>query len=270
MINHHKVGERPLILVCNDDGIDAPGILALVSILRPMGDVVVVAPLDEQSAVGHAITIHNPVRVRPWRFHSTNGETKAWAIAGTPADCIKLAVNRLLPRKPDLVVSGINHGSNTAVNVLYSGTVGAASEACMLGIQAVAVSLCTWDKHDFSAAAYYAGRLVRKVLSEGIPPGLLLNVNIPPLPLADIKGVRVTRLAHSRWEESFIERMDPFDLPYYWYSGEFVNLDTGEHTDIDAVDRGYVSVTPIQLDLTAHAYINALRGWQWTEEDVPA
>ena len=266
MSRNQSDGDRPLILVCNDDGIDAPGIRSLVSVLRDLGEVVVVAPLDEQSAVGHAITIHSPVRARPWHLPGSNGDVLAWAIAGTPADCIKLAVNRLLPKRPDLVVAGINHGSNTAVNVIYSGTVGAAAEACMLGIPSVAVSLCTWDKHDFSPSAHFAERLARTVLSEGIPPGHLLNVNIPPRPLADIRGILVTRLARSRWEESFIERTDPFDLPYFWYSGKFVNLDTGESTDVDAVDKGYVSVTPLQLDLTAHAFMGTLRSWAWEED----
>ena len=258
-------GDRPVILVCNDDGIDAPGIRSVTSVLRDLGEVVVVAPLDEQSAVGHAITIHNPVRARPWHLPGSNGDVLAWAIAGTPADCIKLAVNRLLPKRPDLVVAGINHGSNTAVNVIYSGTVGAAAEACMLGIPSLAVSLCTWDKHDFSPSAHFARQLVQRVLCEGLPPGLLLNVNIPPRPLEEIRGILVTRLARSRWEEAFIERTDPFDFPYFWYSGKFVNLDTGDSTDVDAIDKGYVSVTPLQLDLTAHDFLGKLRSWAWEE-----
>ena len=255
--------EKPLILVCNDDGIDAPGIDALASAMDPLGDVFVVAPIDEQSAVGHSITVRDPVRVRPWRFAVPSGEAEAFAVTGTPADCVKLALNHLLPRAPDLVVSGINRGPNTAVNVIYSGTVSAATEAAILGLDAVAFSLCAWKSDDYEAAARYAEIIARKVLQAGIPPGIVFNVNIPALPFERIKGVAVTRLARSRWEESFVERLDPLNQPYYWLSGRFVNLDEGDHTDLEAIDKGFVSLTPIQYDLTAHPFLAELRRWDW-------
>ncbi|MFQ5568574.1 MAG: 5'/3'-nucleotidase SurE [Rhodothermales bacterium] len=257
--------EPPLILICNDDGIDAPGIVALASAMDDLGDVYVVAPVDEQSAVGHAITFRDPVRARPWEFRVPSGHVPAFAVTGTPADCAKLAVNHLLPRTPNLVVSGINRGPNTAVNVIYSGTVSAATEASILGVDAIAFSLCTWEATDYEAAARYAQIIARKVLRNGMPPGVLFNVNIPALPFGDIKGIAVTRQAHSRWEESFVERTDPLNQPYYWLSGRFVNLDDGEHTDLAAVEGGFVSLTPIQYDLTAHSLLSELRTWSWRD-----
>jgi len=254
---------RPLILVCNDDGIDAPGIIALASAMDGLGDVFVVAPVDEQSAVGHAITVRDPVRARPWPFEVPSGTIPAYAVTGTPADCAKLAMHHLLPRPPDLVVSGINRGPNTAVNVIYSGTVSAATEASILGLDAIAFSLCAWQIEDFEPAARYAEVIARKVLETGIPPGIVFNVNIPALAFEDIKGIEVTRLANSRWEESFVERTDPLNQPYYWLSGRFVNLDEGEHTDLEAIENGFVSLTPIQYDLTAHGFLTELREWRW-------
>ncbi len=262
-----ELSKTALILVCNDDGIDAPGIYALAAAMDALGDVMVVAPIDEQSAVGHAITVRDPVRARPWRFELPSGEVPAYAITGTPADCAKLAVNHLLPRRPDLVVSGINKGPNTAVNVIYSGTVSAATEASILGLDAVAFSLCAWKPDDFEPAARYAEIIARKVLQDGIPPGIVFNVNIPALPFDAIKGIEVTRLAHSRWEESFVERVDPLNQPYYWLSGRFINLDEGDHTDLEAIENGFVSVTPIQFDLTAHDMLAELRRWDWAAAD---
>lgn len=253
----------PLILVCNDDGIDAPGIRALAAAMDALGEVWVVAPVSEQSAVGHAITVRDPVRARPWPFEVPSGKAEAYAVTGTPADCVKLALNQLLPRPPALVVSGINRGPNTAVNVIYSGTVSAATEASILGIDAVAVSLCSWEGGDYEPAAHFAGRIAERVLRDGLPPGILLNVNVPALPAEEIGGILATRQARSRWEESFSARTDPFDQPYYWLSGRFVNLDEGDNTDLAAVENGYVSVTPIQHDLTAHQHLETLQHWEW-------
>jgi 5'-nucleotidase len=254
---------RPLILVCNDDGIDAPGLAALAEAMDALGIVYVVAPVDEQSAVGHAITVRDPVRVRRWPFRLPSGDVAAYAVSGTPADCVKLAANQLLPRWPDLVVSGINRGPNTAVNVIYSGTVSAATEATILGIDAIAFSLCNWEAKDYSAAAYYARKIAQMVLKRGLPPGILLNVNIPDLPVEAIRGIAITRQARSRWEESFTERLDPHNQPYYWLTGRFVNLDDGDDTDLEAIEQGYVSITPLQHDLTAHAYRSMLNAWDW-------
>lgn len=255
--------QRPLILVCNDDGIDAPGILALAAAMDELGEVCVVAPIDEQSAVGHAITVRDPVRARPWEVRLPSGTAEAYAVTGTPADCVKLAVNQLLPRRPDLVVSGINHGPNTAVNVIYSGTVSAATEGAILGIDAVAFSLCDWEATDYEAAAMVAQRIARRVMERGLPPGILLNVNIPDLPLDELRTVAVTRQARSRWQESFQARRDPFDRPYYWLAGEFVNLDEGDNTDLAAIEDGIVSITPLRLDLTAHDLLDELHEWDW-------
>ncbi len=256
--------ERPLILISNDDGIDAPGIHALVAALQGLGDIYVVAPEREQSAVGHAITVREPVRAHRWEFRSPGGPVNAWAVSGTPADCVKLALNQLLPRHPALVISGINQGANTAVNVIYSGTVSAATEGTILGIDSMALSLCSWESRDFEASGQLARQLARKVLQEGLPPGVLLNVNIPPGPPMAIRGIRVTRQARARWEEEFIERRDPFNRPYYWLGGKFVKLEEGEDTDLAAVESGYVSITPIHYDLTAYEALELLRAWDWS------
>jgi 5'-nucleotidase len=256
---------RPRILICNDDGIDAPGIQALASALDGLGDLIIAAPESEQSAVGHAITVRDPVRAQSYGFEVPSGPTKAWSIAGTPADCVKLAGQELLDTPPDLVVSGINHGPNTAVNVLYSGTVSAATEAAIMGYPAIAFSLCSWSSNEFEAAGYYARMLSQYVLNEGLPAGSLLNVNIPALPFEDIEGIRITRQAKARWEESFVARTDPLDRPYYWLSGTFVNLDEGPENDLAAIDDNHVAVTPMQLDLTAYNQLDTLRGVDWEQ-----
>ena len=246
--------DRPLVLISNDDGIDAAGIAALAAGLDGLGTLAVVAPFQEQSAVGHAITVRDPMRVHGWPFEVEGGGVWACAVTGTPADCVKIAVQRLLPRPPDLVVSGINHGPNTSVNALYSGTVSAATEACILGIPSMAVSHDAWRPAGFEPAGVVARRLAERVLADGLPPGVLLNVNVPDLSLADLAGVRVTRQARARWEEEFEERLDPTQRPYFWLGGQFVDLDGGADTDLAAVQGGYVSVTPLQIDLTAYAH----------------
>ena len=251
--------DRPLILVSNDDGIDAAGIAALAAALDGLGTVAVVAPFEEQSAVGHAITVRDPMRVHEWPFDGPRGPMWARAVTGTPADCVKIAAQKLLPRPPDLVVSGINHGPNTAVNVLYSGTVSAATEAAILGIPSLAVSHASWRPDDFEAAGRVAADLAARVLAGGLPPGVLLNVNVPDRPHDEIQGVRVTRQARARWEEEFEERRDPMDRPYYWLGGRFVDLDGGADTDLAALADGFVSVTPLHLDLTAYDHLDAVR-----------
>ncbi|HHP7237539.1 5'/3'-nucleotidase SurE [Longibacter sp.] len=263
MSSSDSSSDRPLILICNDDGIDAPGIQSLATALDGYGELCVVAPEQEQSAVGHAITVRDPVRAHSYEFDVPSGPIRAWAVTGTPADCIKLATHQLLDRQPDLVVSGINRGPNTAVNILYSGTVSAATEAAILGFDAIAVSLCSFTLEEYEVAGRYAERIVEQVLDEGLPPGVLLNVNVPAKPMDEVKGIRVTRQARSRWEESFEARVDPFDRPYYWIAGKFVNLDDGDETDLQAIENDYVSVTPIQFDLTAYNHLDAIRGWRW-------
>lgn len=254
--------DRPLILLTNDDGIDANGLAALTAALDGLGTLAVVAPAQEQSAVGHAITVRDPVRAHPWPYESVGGEVWARAVTGTPADCVKLGCQKLLPRYPDLVVSGINQGPNTAVNVIYSGTVSAATEATILGVPALAVSYCSWDPNaDFEAAGRWARLLAEHTLADGLPPGILLNVNVPDRDADEIAGMQITRQARARWEEEFHERRDPFDRPYYWLGGEFINLDEGRDTDLAAIDAGYVSVTPLHHDMTAHRHLDTLASW---------
>lgn len=255
--------QEPLILICNDDGIRARGIRTLVDALDGLGERYVIAPYHEQSAVGHAISVRNPIRAKPHPFPTQMGDVPALAVTGTPADCIKLAVSQLLPRPPDLVVSGINQGPNAAVNVIYSGTVSAATEASILGVDAIAFSLCAWEGGEWATAAHYARMITAKVLQNGIPEGVALNVNIPSVPLADIRGIEVTRQARSRWVESYAERTDPFGKPYFWISGRFVNLEEGESTDLAALDANYVSITPIKHDLTDYRFLATMQGQTW-------
>ena len=256
--------DRPLVLLSNDDGIDARGLAALAAALDGLGTTAVVAPAQEQSAVGHAITVRNPMRAHAWPFDSPSGPVWARAVTGTPADCVKMACQKLLPRRPDLVVSGINHGPNTAASILYSGTVSAATEAALLGVPAFAVSLCSWDPEaDFEAAGRWARHVAERVLGEGLPAGVLLNVNVPDRTLDAIAGVAVTRQARGRWEEEFEERRDPMNRPYYWLGGRFVSLDEGHDTDLHAIQRGYVSVTPIHFDLTAYGALDRIGAWTW-------
>ena len=251
----------PLILISNDDGINAPGIRALAEILIDVGECWIAAPKDEQSGVSHAISIRHPVRAIEVPFKVGDSNVKAFSVEGTPVDCVKLALDHLLPRKPDIVVSGINQGPNAAINTIYSGTVSAALEGAILGINAIAFSLGAWKGGDFYAAKSHIQNIVKKVLVHPMPAGSLLNVNIPDLPEEQLKGTKVTRQAESRWQESFVERFDPMDKPYYWIAGEFINLDDGEDTDLAALDQGWISVTPIRPDLTAHDLISTMRPW---------
>lgn len=262
---------RPLILLANDDGIDAPGLRALADALGGLGEIVVVAPIAEQSAVGHAITMRDPVRAHEWRAETFPTASRAVAVTGTPADCVKLALHRLLPRRPDLVVSGINNGPNTAVNVIYSGTVSAATEAAILGIDSIAVSQDAWNQTDYAESGRWARRVAEQVLARGLPPGVLLNVNIPFEPEGGIRGVRVTRQARAHWEEVFDERLDPHQKPYYWLTGTFVPRDDRPDTDLAAIAEGYVSVTPIHYDLTALEHLADVGRWTWGEAgETPA
>jgi 5'-nucleotidase len=251
--------ERKLILVCNDDGITAPGIRALVSVAKQFGDVVVVAPDKPQSAMGHAITINATLRVNPIKVD----ELTEYACSGTPVDCVKLAVNKILHRKPDLLVSGINHGSNASINVIYSGTMSAAMEGALEGIPAIGFSL---DDHsidaDFSAASEIARRIIHRALQDPMPAGVCLNVNIPNVSMELIRGIKVCRQAKANWEEEFDERKDPTGKTYYWLTGKFKNYDPGEDTDIYALENKYVSVVPCQFDITAHHTLTHYKSWE--------
>ncbi len=246
------------ILVCNDDGINAPGLSALVRELKKIGTVTVVAPDKQQSAVGHAITMNLPLRVSKF---VKDGAFFGYAVQGTPADCVKLAVRRILQKPPDLLLSGINHGSNTAINVIYSGTVSAATEGTVLGIPSIAVSLTTYDDTDFSFAAKFARKLALLVARKGLPKFTLLNVNIPPLGEEEIRGIRVTRQGKTRWDDTFDVRKDPNKREYYWLTGTLEILDNGRDTDQIAIMNRYISITPIQYDLTDYATLPKLRRW---------
>lgn len=250
---------RPLsILVSNDDGIGSEGIYALVRELKTMAEVTVVAPDRQQSAVGHAITMNYPLRVIPYQ---RNDEFFGYAVDGTPADAVKFAVRFLLKQKPDLLVSGINHGSNTAINIIYSGTVSAATEGTILGIPSMAVSLTTYQEADFAVAAKFARRLARLVVERGLPPGTLLNVNVPAVPEGEIRGVRVTHQGSSTWEDTFDVRRDPAGREYFWLTGRLKVTDKDPLTDQIAIKQKYISVTPIHYDLTDRGMIAPLEGW---------
>jgi 5'-nucleotidase len=243
------------ILITNDDGIDAPGIAALTTALREIGTVTVVAPDRQQSAVGHALTISRPLRAtKVHRDGGVGGTLTTYAVDGTPADCVKLALCVLLDAKPDLVVSGINHGSNTSMSIMYSGTVSAATEAMMLGVPAMAVSIDSLDyATDCTTAARYAARIaafVPSMVKAGFAADTLLNVNIPALAAGDIRGVRLTHQGTSGWEDDYERRLDPMGREYYWLSGNYHTRDTDLDSDEGALKAGYVSVTPIRYRLT--------------------
>ena len=246
------------VLISNDDGIDAPGILALVLEMKKIAIVTVVAPDRQQSAVGHAITMNYPLRTATVR---KNGEFFGYAVDGTPADAVKLGVRFLLKEKPDLLMSGINHGSNTAINILYSGTVSAATEGTILGIPSIAVSLTTHDQADFSYAAKFAARLAGRVVAEGLPQGTLLNVNVPAVPEEKISGVRVTRQGNSSWEDTFDVRRDPAGREYFWLTGSMAIRDTDPETDQIAVRENFISVTPIHYELTDLTQLERMKHW---------
>lgn len=251
--------KKPLILVTNDDGITAPGIRALVEIAQMIGTPIVVAPDSPQSGMGHAISIHDPLRLHP----STVFEgVEAYACSGTPVDCVKLAKNVILKdrQQPDLCISGINHGSNVAINILYSGTMSAAMEGSLDGIPSIGFSLLDFDwDADFEAGKPYIKQVIEYALSKGFGESNLLNVNIPKLPFAEIRGIKVCRQANARWKEAFVEGIDPFGKKYYWLSGEFVDDDGGEDSDVWALDNGYVSVVPCGHDLTQYNSISGLK-----------
>ncbi|MFB9863900.1 5'/3'-nucleotidase SurE [Rufibacter immobilis] len=253
--------KKPLILVSNDDGITAPGIHTLVKVMRRIGEVVVVAPDGPQSGMGHAITIGNTLRLDKSLAFS---DVESYECSGTPADCVKLAKHHVLrDRKPDLVVSGINHGSNSSISVLYSGTMSAAIEAAIEGLPAIGFSLCDYGHDiDFSHTEEYVERITRQALEFGIPAGVALNVNFPKKSEQPIAGIKVCRQARAKWEEEFDERTDPRGRSYFWLTGNFVNFDKGEDTDEAALAQNYVSVVPCQFDMTANHAISLLNN-EW-------
>ena len=254
--------KRPLILVTNDDGINAPGIRTLISVVKNIGDVIVVAPDSPQSGMGHAITINSTLHSS--RITPKNSEIIEYSCSGTPADCVKLAINELMPRKPDLCVSGINHGSNSSINVIYSGTMSAAIEAGIEGVPAVGFSLLdySWNA-DFSQSKDFIRKITLNALNNGIPKGVVLNVNIPAVKKSDIMGVKICRQAKAYWVEEFDKRKNPLGQEYYWLTGKFVNKDQGEDTDEWALKNNYISIVPVEFDLTAHHAIQGLNEWDF-------
>lgn len=249
--------KKPFILVTNDDGISAPGILYLSKIARDYGDIAVIAPDKPQSGSGHAITIHTTLRIQPSFLHQTQIE---YATNGTPVDCVKLAVNKILPRKPDLILSGVNHGSNSSINVIYSGTMSAAIEGYLEGITSIGFSLCNYSiEADFSQSEKYIRQILEWVLNKN-EDIICLNVNIPDLPAESIRGIKICRQAKGNWVENFEERFDPYEKPYYWMTGKFTNFEPdAQDTDEWALANGYVSVVPVQTDLTCYPVIDKMK-----------
>jgi 5'-nucleotidase len=243
-----SVKEKPIILITNDDGVTAPGIMNLVESVKDLGQIIVVAPDKPQSGMGHAITIGQPLRL-----HKVNvfGDIEAYSCTGTPVDCVKLAVDKVLHRKPDLCLSGINHGANHSINVIYSGTMSAAVEAAIESIPSAGFSLLDYNiEADFSGARKYTRMVVKKMLSTPLEKHTVFNVNIPSVPEELLNGLMICKQAYAKYEEDFIERIDPNGRKYYWLTGEFVNFDKGTDTDVWALANNYVSVVPVQFDLT--------------------
>ncbi|MBI3139567.1 MAG: 5'/3'-nucleotidase SurE [Sphingobacteriales bacterium] len=254
------VKEKPVILITNDDGITAPGIRNLVEAVRDIGKIVVVAPDKPQSGMGHAITIGQPLRLHKAQVFDG---VESWACTGTPVDCVKLAVDKVLHRKPDLCLSGINHGANHSINVIYSGTMSAAVEAAIESIPSAGFSLLDYSiEADFTGAKKYARIIVEKMLSGKLDKHTVLNVNVPLAQADLLKGIRICRQAYAKYEEDFIERNDPHGRHYYWLTGEFVNFDKGKDTDVWALANNYVSVVPVQFDLTNYALKEKLKPWE--------
>lgn len=250
--------KRPLILVTNDDGITAKGILSLIEVMKEFGDVFVVAPDSPQSGMGHAVTINGILRLEERKLDGV----KAWACTGTPVDCVKLAIYHIMHRKPDLLVSGINHGANSSINVIYSGTMSAAVEGAVENIPSIGFSLLDYAMDaDFSAAKSIARTLTKNILENGLEAGTCLNVNIPKLPKEEIKGIKICRQAKAFWEDAFEKRIDPSGNSYFWLTGEFNNSDKGEDTDEWALQNGFASVVPVHYDLTAHHVMASLNTW---------
>ena len=251
--------KRPTILITNDDGILAPGLRTLITVMRKIGNVVVVAPDKPQSAMGHAITITTPLRVTTIHKEETYAE---YSCNGTPVDCVKLGQKVILRGNPDLLVSGINHGSNTSINIIYSGTMAAVLEGAMENVPSIGFSMTDYSAMaDFSQCEPYINTLAESVLRNGLPDGVCLNVNIPAPNGKPIAGMKVVRQAKAFWDEEFDERRDPHDRDYYWLKGVFVNADEGTDTDEWALQHNYVSVVPVKIDLTSHENISLLKSW---------
>jgi 5'-nucleotidase len=253
---------KPLILITNDDGVEAKGLHALIEAIHSFGTIVVVAPADAQSGMSHAITVKIPLRITKLKEEE---DLTIYKCYGTPVDCVKMALNHLLPRKPDLLVSGINHGSNSAASVFYSGTMGAALEGCINEISSIGFSLLNLDHDaDFSTSQHYCDIITRMVLKNGLPKAVCLNVNIPDMPVEKIAGIKICRQNKGFWREEFDQRVDPAGKHYFWLTGVFHNTEP-EATDTDewALNNNFVSIVPLKTDLTCHDSLNVLNNWNF-------
>lgn len=254
------MAKKPLILVTNDDGITAPGIRKLIEVMRKIGEVVVVAPDTPQSGQGHAITLNETLHLN--KMKSSIEGVEEYTCSGTPADCVKIGIKEVLKKKPDLCVSGINHGSNASINVIYSGTMSAAVEAGIEGIPSIGFSLLDYDwDADFNGLEPFVEKIAKNVLENGLPDGVVLNVNFPKISEESFKGIKVARQARANWNEKFDKRVSPMGREYYWLTGVFENLDGGEDTDEFALANNYITIVPVQFDLTAHHFIQKLNTW---------
>ena len=246
------------ILVSNDDGIDSLGISALVKSLKEIAEVTVVAPQNEQSAVGHAITMKIPLRI--FSYYK-NGDFFGYAIDGTPADCVKIGIRNIMEAPPDLVISGINHGSNTAINIIYSGTVSAAREAAIMDVPSIAISVTNHAAKDFTYAANIAQALALKMMKNTLPLGTLLNVNVPDVPENEINGIVLTKQGKSKWDDIYEKRKDPYGRDYYWLTGNLLEADKNDDIDQVAIKKNFVSITPIHFDLTDYETFKKMKSW---------
>ena len=251
-----------LILVTNDDGVNAKGLKALIEVAQNFGKVVVVAPTEGQSGMAHAITVKNPIRLHK----VTDTENlKIYSCNGTPVDCVKMAISRIVSRKPDLLLAGINHGANSSSSVLYSGTMGATIEGCLYEVPSIGFSLLNFAKDaDFTATQHYAKIVIEEALKNSLPKNVCLNVNIPSVPLEEIKGIRICRQNHGVWREEFEHRTDPNGHDYYWLTGTFEDMEPhAEDTDEWALRNNYISIVPVKFDFTAYQYIDNLKKWNF-------
>lgn len=259
--------QQPLILISNDDSIHAKGLQALIESVRPYGDLLVIAPDQPHSGMSHAITVKHPIRLIK---HRCEDGLTSYSCTGTPVDAVKLALNVVAQRKPDFLLSGINHGSNASASVIYSGTMGAAIEGCLNNIPAIGFSLDNWaEDADFSSAKIIVKQVFEEVLQKGLPDYTCLNVNIPDLPYPDIKGLKTCRQTRGKWQEEFLNRQDPGGRTYYWLTGNFVNDEpNAQDTDEWALKHHYVSVVPVCPDMTAHHALPELKQYNWNREPL--
>ncbi|KPK82745.1 MAG: stationary phase survival protein SurE [Bacteroides sp. SM23_62_1] len=254
-----------MILVTNDDGIQAKGLKTLIDIVRPLGEIFVIAPEESQSGMSHAITVKTPIRVKKIK---QDGNVLINSCNGTPVDCIKLALNKFLNRHPDLILSGINHGSNASASILYSGTMAAAIEGCVNGIPSIGFSLLDYSPEaEFNGVVKYAEQIILRTLEYGMPQGTCLNVNFPANHSGEIRGVRICRQTKGMWIEEFDQRIDPQNREYYWLTGDFINLEPDAvDTDEWALQNNYISVVPVHVDLTSYGAMDHLKKWQFDGE----